>query len=322
MGIKNYLAIQLVTYANQAALPASANDGQLAMALDDGSGAPAVFVWDSGAVAWILCTGSAAASAVAGPASATDNAIARYDGVTGKLLKDSLKSIIEDDGRATFDTTSRIADTPIFLVNNDGADLFTVIMATAAGAAAQIKGDATNTKAILLVEAFDNTGTATLNVGLSGTGAISVVADIAGALAKIENTLAGPFVIGNNAGLLRLETLSDHQFDLPSNDGSDKVAVRDSDDAEVASIDSDGDASFNSVTSTGVIEGSATKTTVDTTDVSNPPTDAELDAIYGTPAAVGAGFMSYIDDNGAGANFYQVTSDGTNWWIFTGTKAV
>lgn len=59
-----------------------------------------------------------------------------------------------------------------------------------------------------------------------------------------------------------------------------------------------------------------------TDDVSNPPTDAELDAIYGTPATVGTGFTSIIDDNGGGANFYRVVSDGTNWWIFTGTKAL
>lgn len=63
------------------------------------------------------------------------------------------------------------------------------------------------------------------------------------------------------------------------------------------------------------------KQTVHTNDVSNPPTDAELDAIFGTPGTVGAGFTAYIDDNGAGTNFYQIVSDGTNWWIFTGTVA-
>jgi hypothetical protein len=64
------------------------------------------------------------------------------------------------------------------------------------------------------------------------------------------------------------------------------------------------------------------KQKVYTDDVSNPPTDAELDAIFGTPATVGGGFTAYIDDNGAGNNFYQITSDGANWWIFTGAKAV
>jgi hypothetical protein len=59
-----------------------------------------------------------------------------------------------------------------------------------------------------------------------------------------------------------------------------------------------------------------------TNDVSNPPTDAELDAIFGTPATVGANFTAEIDDAGAGNNFYSIKSDGSNWWITTWTKAV
>jgi len=59
-----------------------------------------------------------------------------------------------------------------------------------------------------------------------------------------------------------------------------------------------------------------------TADVSNPPTDAELDAEFGTPATVGAGFIATIDDNGADANFYMVWSTGASWVIHTGTKAV
>jgi hypothetical protein len=55
--------------------------------------------------------------------------------------------------------------------------------------------------------------------------------------------------------------------------------------------------------------------------VSNPPTLAQLTSIFGTPAAVGKGFTAYINDNGAGTNFYLIASDGTNWWIFSGTKA-
>ena len=57
-------------------------------------------------------------------------------------------------------------------------------------------------------------------------------------------------------------------------------------------------------------------------DVDNPPTDAQLDGIFGTPATVGSGFTSYIDDNGGGAHFYQVISDGTNWWTIAGAKAL
>lgn len=62
--------------------------------------------------------------------------------------------------------------------------------------------------------------------------------------------------------------------------------------------------------------------TILTHDVSNPPTDAELDNLFGTPASAGKGFYRYINDNGAGSNFYKVVSDSTNWWVFTGTKAL
>ena len=56
-------------------------------------------------------------------------------------------------------------------------------------------------------------------------------------------------------------------------------------------------------------------------DISNPPTDAELDAIFGTPATVGAVFMRILNDNGAGSNVYVIGSDGTNWWYLAMTKA-
>ena len=61
---------------------------------------------------------------------------------------------------------------------------------------------------------------------------------------------------------------------------------------------------------------------VNTNNVSNPPTDAELDAIWTSPATVGAGFTAYIDDNNAHNNVYQIMSDGTAWHYFTATKAV
>jgi hypothetical protein len=36
--------------------------------------------------------------------------------------------------------------------------------------------------------------------------------------------------------------------------------------------------------------------------VSSPPTDAELDTAFGTPAAVGEGFVALLDDNNAATN--------------------
>lgn len=59
-----------------------------------------------------------------------------------------------------------------------------------------------------------------------------------------------------------------------------------------------------------------------TANVSNPPSDAELDTAFGTPAAVGAGFMALLNDNGGGANEYLIWSDGSAWWYVAGTVAV
>lgn len=47
---------------------------------------------------------------------------------------------------------------------------------------------------------------------------------------------------------------------------------------------------------------------------SSPPTDAEMDAQFGTPATVGAGFTAIIDDTTPTPAVWFVVSDGTSWW--------
>ena len=56
-------------------------------------------------------------------------------------------------------------------------------------------------------------------------------------------------------------------------------------------------------------------------DTSNPPTDAELDTAFGTPATVGSGYLAFLDDAGGDANFYLIGSNGTSWWHVALTKA-
>ena len=65
----------------------------------------------------------------------------------------------------------------------------------------------------------------------------------------------------------------------------------------------------------------AATVTVSTADVSNPPTDAELDAALGDPATVGAGYIRLLDDNDADTHVYLVASNGTSWWYAALTKA-
>lgn len=52
-----------------------------------------------------------------------------------------------------------------------------------------------------------------------------------------------------------------------------------------------------------------------TANVSSPPTDAELDAAFGTPAQVGDGFVALVDDNDADTTVYLVASNGTSWFF-------
>ena len=57
-------------------------------------------------------------------------------------------------------------------------------------------------------------------------------------------------------------------------------------------------------------------------DVSTPPTDAELDTAFGTPASLGRGFIAFVDDAAAETNVYLVGTTATAWWHVALTKAV
>lgn len=55
--------------------------------------------------------------------------------------------------------------------------------------------------------------------------------------------------------------------------------------------------------------------------VSNPPTDAQLDAAFGAAAGISEGMIKFVDDNGAATAVYLAVPLNGAWWIFTGTKA-
>ena len=60
---------------------------------------------------------------------------------------------------------------------------------------------------------------------------------------------------------------------------------------------------------------------VSTANVSNPPTDAELDAAFDTPANLPDGWMGVVNDNNAGTALWLVTAVGGSWWYEGLTKA-
>jgi len=64
------------------------------------------------------------------------------------------------------------------------------------------------------------------------------------------------------------------------------------------------------------------RTIISTANVSNPPTDAELDSAFDTPANLPTGFIGLVDDNGAGTTLWVVVADGSNWWYVGLTVAV
>ena len=58
-----------------------------------------------------------------------------------------------------------------------------------------------------------------------------------------------------------------------------------------------------------------------TADVSNPPTDAELDSAFGTPATLPVPFTAIVNDNNADTAMWLVASNGTSWHYVSMTKA-
>ena len=61
---------------------------------------------------------------------------------------------------------------------------------------------------------------------------------------------------------------------------------------------------------------------VSTNNVSNPPTDAELDTAFGAPSTLPEGFMALVDDNGAASAVWLVSAVNGSWWYEALTKAV
>lgn len=59
-----------------------------------------------------------------------------------------------------------------------------------------------------------------------------------------------------------------------------------------------------------------------TANVSSPPTDAELDSAFGTPATLGRGFIGTVDDNDGDATMWLCITSDASWYTVATTKAV
>ena len=72
----------------------------------------------------------------------------------------------------------------------------------------------------------------------------------------------------------------------------------------------------------GGIDELVIKAKFSTANVTDPPTDAELDSAFGTPATLGAGFIGIVNDNKAGTDVWLCFTSQTEWFYLQFTKAV
>jgi hypothetical protein len=98
MAQTNYTPISLYYSTTASAVPTAANlvPGELAINTNDGK----LYYEDSSGVVQVLASKAGALGDVVGPASATDNALARFDLTTGKLIQNSV-GILSDAGVLT-----------------------------------------------------------------------------------------------------------------------------------------------------------------------------------------------------------------------------
>jgi hypothetical protein len=91
MAQAGYTPISLYYSTTASAVPLAANlvPGELAININDGK----LYFENSSGVVTLLASASGASGDVVGPASATDTAVALFDGTTGKLIKNSLVTV-------------------------------------------------------------------------------------------------------------------------------------------------------------------------------------------------------------------------------------
>jgi hypothetical protein len=98
MAQANFTPISLYFSTTVAAIPTAGNlvNGELAINITDGK----LYFKNNSGVVTLLASAAGSSGDVVGPASSTDNALARFDSTTGKLIQNSV-GILSDAGVLT-----------------------------------------------------------------------------------------------------------------------------------------------------------------------------------------------------------------------------
>lgn len=148
---------------------------------------------------------------------------------------------------------------------------------------------------------------------IDGNGLITTAAGLAGPTTGTHTgVIAGATTITAATGEdLSLVADGDEDVVVKMGDaaGANKVLFKDSANATVASLDSNG--VFTAVTDLTPMKYAHT-------DTNGAPTNTECVSAFGAAAAVGAGFIGVYKDDHADGVSYLCVSNGTNYDIFTG----
>lgn len=250
---------------------------------------------------------------VAGPASSTDNALARHDGTGGDAVQDSAVTV-SDAGKLTL--ADDAAEPPLHITARSAAP-------TSPATGDIYLDDGTNTASGQPgLRRYDGATWEDISGNLAGpasstANAIPIYSDASGAV------LADSSVTITGAGL---------RLVLPDDATTPPLSVPFRSTAPSAPSNADMYLDDGSNTLSGLpawrwrYPGGWVDMGINFLDrsdanVSNPPTDAELDSVFGGPGAVPPGYGVILDDGGADTNVYLITSNGTSWWYSALTKA-
>jgi hypothetical protein len=168
-----YVGVQAATNAGSTTYTLPSADGTSGQVLSTNG---------TGTLSWTSAGGGGTGDVV-GPASATDNAIARFDLTTGKLIQNS--SVIVDDSGSITGVASLAAVTASITSANAGTAVITTLTATNASVASANAGTATITSGLTVSV---NTATDAVRITQTGAGNALIVEDS-------TNPDATPFVV-------------------------------------------------------------------------------------------------------------------------------